>query len=75
MDLYIIHIYIYTHMYVYLHIKCRNHHPVQIMIVYNVNPGFINSRLFIWGGTISIANYYCLEEPPQLINQGLCIRG
>ena len=31
--------------------------------------------LSICGGTISVANYYSLGEPPQLINQGLFIRG
>ena len=34
---------------------------------YNINPGLMNLRLFIWGGTISLANYYCLGEPSQLI--------
>ena len=42
---------------------------------YNVNPGLVNPRLLIWEGTISVANDYCLGEPPQLINQGLLIRG
>ena len=28
-----------------------------------------------WTGTISVANYYPLGEPPQLINQGLLTRG
>ena len=46
---------------------------VYLVYVCNVNPGLINSRLlfFFWGGTISIANYYCLEETRRLINQGL----
>ena len=34
-------------------------------MVTNINPGLINhtSRLFIWRGTISVANYHCLGEP------------
>ena len=31
------------------------------------------TRLFIWGAIISKTNYYCLGEPPPLINQGLFI--
>ena len=42
---------------------------------YNVNPGLINPRLSIWGGTISVANYYFWGGPPQLINQGSIMRG
>ena len=38
-------------------------------------PRINKPRLYIWGGTISIANYYCLGEPPQFINQGLLIWG
>ena len=34
----------------------------------NVNPGFINPRLFFRGGTISIANYDCFGEPPQIFS-------
>ena len=37
----------------------------------NVNPGLLDpKRLFNWGGTISVAIYHYLGEPPQFINQG-----
>ena len=28
----------------------------------------IKPRLFLWGGTISAANYYCLGEPPHFFS-------
>ena len=36
---------------------------------------YLFGGLFNWGGAISVAIYYYLEKPPQLIKQSLLIQG